>query len=122
MPFGAVYQSLASGVIDGAENNYPSYKETNHYEVAKYYSQDRHFIVPECLCISKQAWSQLSDKDQKIVRKAAVAAAKEQRKLWASAVKEAKAYVKKHGAQINVVKNLKPFQEAMKPVYEKFFK
>src|SRR5699024_9527111 len=122
MPFGAVYQSLASGVIDGAENNYPSYKETNHFEVAKYYTEDRHFIIPECLCISEKAWDKLSDKDQAAVRKAAVEAAKMQRKLWAEAVKEAKAYVKANGAEIIEVDDITAFQDAMEPVYEKFYK
>src|SRR5699024_9967689 len=105
-----------------AENNFPSYKETNHYEVAKYYSLDRHFIVPECVCISKKSWDALSDKDQKIVRKAAVAAAQEQRKLWAEAVKKSRTFVEEHGAKINTIENLKPFQDAMKPLYQKFYK
>ena len=122
MPFSDVYQALKNGVIDGAENNYPSYKETNHYEVAKYYSEDDHLIIPECLCISKISWDALSAKDQKIVRQAAVAAAKEQRRLWAKDSREAKKYVANHGAKINQIKNLKPFQDAMKPVYAKFYK
>ncbi len=61
-------------------------------------------------------------KDQKIVRQAAVAAAKEQRQLWAKDSREAKKYVASHGAKINQIKNLKPFQDAMKPVYAKFYK
>lgn len=121
MPFSDVYQALKNGVIDGAENNYPSYRETNHYEVAKYYSTDDHLIIPECLCIAKRSWDALSSKEQKIVRQAALAAATEQRRLWAKDSRKAKQYVAEHGAKINEIENLKPFQDAMKPVYQKFY-
>ena len=122
MAFGEVYQSLKTGVIDGAENNYPSYEETNHYEVAKYYSTTDHLIIPECLCIAKKSWDALSKDEQDIVRKDAVAAAKEQRKLWAKDSEKAKKTVEKGGAKVNVIKDLTPFQDAMKPVYAKFYK
>lgn len=121
MAFGEVYQSLKTGVLDGAENNYPSYDETNHYEVAKYYSTTDHLIIPECLCVAKASWDALSDEDKEIVRQAAVDAAKEQRELWAKGSEDAKADVEKNGAKINEIKDLKPFQDAMKPVYDKFF-
>ena len=122
MAFGEVYQSLKTGVIDGAENNYPSYEETNHYEVAKYYSTTDHLIIPECLCIAKKSWDALSKDEQDIVRKDAIAAAKEQRELWAKDSEKAKKEVEKGGAKINVIKDLTPFQDAMKPVYAKFYK
>lgn len=122
MAFSEVYQSLKTGVIDGAENNYPSYDETNHYEVAKYYSTTDHLIIPECLCVAKKSWDALSPGDQKIVREAAIASAKEQRVLWAKDSAKAKQAVEAGGAKINVIKNLKPFQDAMKPVYAGFFK
>lgn len=121
MAFGEVYQALKTGVIDGAENNYPSYDETNHFEVAKYYSTTDHLIIPECLCIAKASWDALSAGDQKIVRQAAIDAAIEQRKLWAQDSAKAKKAVEAGGAKINVIKNLKPFQDAMKPIYTKFF-
>jgi tripartite ATP-independent transporter DctP family solute receptor len=122
MSFGEVYQSLKTGVIDGAENNYPSYAETNHYEVAKYYSTTDHLIIPECLCISKASWDALSPENQKIVKQAAIDAAKEQRELWAAASEKAKAKVEQEGAKINEIKDLKPFQDAMTPVYDKYYK
>lgn len=121
MPFGDVYQGLANGVVDGAENNYPSYKSTNHFEVAKYYSEDKHFIIPECLCVSSVAWDALSDETKEIVREEAQAAAEEQRKLWAEAVESDKQYVIDNGAQINEIDDLSAFQDAMAPVYEKFY-
>ena len=64
MAFAEVYQSLKTGVVDGAENNPPSYESTNHYEVAKFYSISEHLIIPECLCMSKKAWDALSDEGQ----------------------------------------------------------
>jgi tripartite ATP-independent transporter DctP family solute receptor len=122
MAFGEVYQALKTGVIDGAENNYPSYHSTNHYEVAKYYSTTDHLIIPECLCIAKKSWDALSPGDQKIVRQAAIDAAKEQRVLWAKDSEKAKKEVEAGGAKINVITDLKPFQDAMKPMYAKFVK
>lgn len=122
MAFGALYQGLANGVVDGAENNYPSYKEANHYQVAKYYTEDRHFIIPECLCVSTKAWNSISKKDQAIVRKLAKKASTEQRALWKTAATSAKKFVIAHGAEVNTVKNIKPFQDAMQPLYQEFFK
>lgn len=122
MPMGEIYQSLKTGVLNGAENNYPTYAEFNLYQVAKYYSTTDHLIIPECLCIAKKSWDALPKDQQAIVRKDAIAAAKEQRKLWALAVEKSKQQAIKGGAKVNVIKNLKPFQDAMKPVYAKFYK
>ena len=122
MPMGEIYQSLKTGVIDGAENNYPTYAEYNLYDVAKYYSTTDHLIIPECLCVSKQSWDALSPDQQKVVRQAAEDAAKEQRKLWAEASDKSKKQAEEAGAKINEIKDLTPFQDAMKPVYEKFYK
>jgi len=121
LPMGEVYQSLKTGVVDGAENNYPTYDEYKLDEVARYYSTTKHLIIPECLCVSKASWDALDAKTQDIVRKAAVAAAKEQRKLWAKASKKAKMDAIKHGAKVNEIKDLTPFQKAMAPVYAKFY-
>jgi tripartite ATP-independent transporter DctP family solute receptor len=122
MPMGSIYQSLTTGVLDGAENNYPSYTEFNLYQVAKYYSTTDHLIIPECLCIAKKSWDALDPKTQAIVRQAALDAQAEQRELWAKSSDKAKQDAIKGGAKINEIKDLKPFQEAMKPVYDKFYK
>ncbi|WP_102223872.1 TRAP transporter substrate-binding protein [Acidimangrovimonas sediminis] len=120
MAYGEVYQALKTGVIDGAENNFPSYDSSNHYEVAKYYSVDDHLILPECLCISKKAWDKLDPALQDEVRKAAIASADDQRKLWAEDVKKSEAQVKASGVKVNTVKDKAAFQDAMKPIYAKF--
>lgn len=122
MAFGEVYQSLKTGVIDGAENNYPSFESTNHYEVARYYSVTNHLIIPECVCIAKASWDKLPAADQDIVRKAAVDSAVLQRKHWAERSMASLEKVKAAGVQVNEVKDIGAFQAAMKPVYDKFIK
>jgi len=121
LPMADVYTSLKTGVVDGAENNYPTYEEYKLDEVAKYYSTTKHLIIPECLCVAKASWDKLSPEIQAIVRDAAVAAAQTQRQLWAAASEEAKAAVIKAGAQVNEIEDLTPFQNAMTPVYTKFY-
>src|SRR3546814_3104720 len=71
MPFGEVYTALKTGVIDGAENNRPSYESTRHFEVAKYYSLDEHSLSPEVFVMSKVAWDKLDAKEKEIVRSSA---------------------------------------------------
>ncbi len=122
LPMGEVYQSLKTGVVDGAENNYPTYDEYNLFQVAKYYSTTKHLIIPECLCVSKASWDALSPEQQEIVRQAAIDAAKEQRGLWSDASEKAKQDAIKGGAEVNEISDLTPFQDAMTSVYDKFYK
>lgn len=119
MPFGEVYSGLQTGVIDGAENNWPSYESTRHFEVAKHYSQTEHSMTPEVLVFSKMAFDKLAPADQEIIRKAAKESVGEMRKLWEAREQAAEKLVKDKGAQITSV-DKKPFIDAMKPVYEKF--
>jgi len=122
MAYGEVYQSLKTGVIDGAENNFPSYESSNHYEVAKYYSIDNHLIIPECICVSSKVWDKLDADTQGIVKQAAMDAADQQRKLWAERDKQSEAEVEKAGVKINHVQDPAAFQAAMQPLYDKFVK
>ena len=117
MDYSEVYQSLKTGVIDGAENNWPSYDSSNHFEVAKYYSLTQHLIMPETLSISSKAWAQLSPKDQKVVRKAAQDSAMLERKLWAEKVKDSRKKLIADGVIVNEIKDKAAFQDAMQPVY-----
>ncbi|WP_341991600.1 TRAP transporter substrate-binding protein [Azorhizobium sp. AG788] len=119
MPFGELYSGLQTGVVDGAENNYPSYESVKHYEVAKYYSLTEHSMAPEVFVISKRAWDKLSADDQKMFKEAGLAATLKMRELWAKRDLDAKEKVIKGGAIINTV-DKQPFIDAMKPVYEKF--
>ena len=70
-------------MVDAAENNWPSYESTGHYEVATYYILDEHTIVPEVFAVAKSTWDGLSVEDQQILREAAVESAELQRRLWA---------------------------------------
>lgn len=120
MAYSEVYQSLKTGVIDGAENNYPSYESSGHYEVAKYYSLTEHLILPECLCVAKSTWEELSEEDRDIVRKAAEGAAEEQRQLWDERAESSRDVVLEDGVEINEVEDKAAFQEKMQPIYRDF--
>lgn len=121
MAFSEVYQSLKTGVVDGAENNWPSYESTGHFEVAGFYSLSEHLIIPECVCINADVWSDLSDADKEIVKSAARDSAVLQRELWAERDKASREKVMKAGVKFNDLADKSAFQDAMKPVYAKFF-
>lgn len=122
MAFSEVYQSLKTGVVDGAENNWPSYESTGHYEVAPYYSLSQHLIIPETLCINADVYKSLSAEEQKILKEAAQEAAVMQRKLWKERSMASKEKVMAGGVKFNTIPDKSAFQDAMKPVYEKFLK
>jgi tripartite ATP-independent transporter DctP family solute receptor len=120
MAFSEVYPSLKTGVVDGAENNWPSYESTGHFEVAKYYSISQHLIIPEILAINAKVYNSLSKEDQKILKEAAQESALLQRKLWKERSQASAAKVKSGGAVTNEIPDKSAFQAAMKPVYAKF--
>lgn len=120
MPYGEVYSSIQTGVIDGAENNWPSFESSGHFEVAKYYTLDQHLIVPEVLVMSKKSWEKLSVEDQAIIRQAAKDSVPHMRKLWAEREAASEAKVRAAGVEIVTDIDKTPFIEAMKPVYEKY--
>jgi tripartite ATP-independent transporter DctP family solute receptor len=120
MAFSEVFQSLKTGVVDGAENNWPSYESTNHFQVAGYYSASDHLILPECFCINTGVWEGLSDADKKIVKDAARNSATLQRKLWAEREQASRKKVEAAGVKFNEISDKAPFQSAMEPVYAKF--
>ena len=83
MPYGGeVYTALKTGLVDAAENNYPSYESSRHHEVAKYYSKTEHSMAPEILLFSKRVWDTLSADDQKAIRQAAKESVPYMRKIW----------------------------------------
>jgi tripartite ATP-independent transporter DctP family solute receptor len=119
MAFGEVYSALQTGVIDGAENNWPSYESTKHFEVSKFYSLTEHSLSPEVLVMSKKSFDKLSAEDQAIMKAAAKESVAKMRDLWDAREKASEAKVKAGGAVINAVEK-QPFVDAMKPVYDKF--
>ncbi len=120
MPLGEVYQSLVQGVIDGAENNWPSYESGRHFEAAPYYSLTRHVMAPEILVMSLSRWRKLSEADQELVVNAAKSSVPFMRELWDARVAGARERLLDAGIQANEVDNLSDFQELMEPVWENF--
>ncbi|MEM8687996.1 MAG: TRAP transporter substrate-binding protein [Pseudomonadota bacterium] len=120
MAFSEVYQSLKTGVVDGAENNWPSYESTGHFEVAGYYSLSQHLIIPECVCINASVYNALSDDEKKIVRDAARESATLQRELWEARAKSSREKVMASGVKFNDIPDKAAFQKAMEPVYERY--
>ncbi|HXP94409.1 MAG TPA: TRAP transporter substrate-binding protein [Candidatus Binatia bacterium] len=120
MGYDQVFSALQTGVVDGAENNAPSYVFDNHYTVAKFYTLTEHLIVPEMLVFSRPIWDKLSKSDQALIRRVAREAQLDERKLWNE--KEQEAYAKMAAAGIQPVKiaDKKPFQDAVKPVWDKY--
>ena len=120
MAFAEVYQSLKTGVVDGAENNWPSYESTGHFEVAPFYSMSQHLIIPEIVCINAKVWEKLSPEEQKILKEAAQESAVLQRKLWKEREKASEKKVMAGGVKFNEIPDKSAFQAAMKPVYDKY--
>ncbi|MBB4442488.1 MULTISPECIES: TRAP transporter substrate-binding protein [Rhizobium] len=121
MPYGEVYSGIETGVIDGAENNFPSYDTAKHAEVAKNYSLDEHTILPEVFVMNKAAFDKLTPEDQAIFKQAAKDSVAKQRELWSAKVTESRTNVEKLGAQISTP-DKQGFIDAMAPVYEKHVK
>ncbi|MDT0137067.1 TRAP transporter substrate-binding protein [Acidovorax sp. PRC11] len=119
MPMGEVYTGLKTGLIDAAENNYPTYESSRSFEVAKYYTKTEHSMAPEMLLFSKRAWDRLSPQEQGWIRQAAKESVPYMRKQWAEREVKSLATVKAGGAEIIEIDKA-PFQAAMKPVYDKF--
>jgi len=120
MGFDQLISALQTGVVDGAENNEPSYASGQHYRHAKYYSMTGHLMIPEILIFSKKSWATLSKDDQDLIIKLAKEAQQEERGLWYEMEKKSLAQMKEAGAVVNEVTDRKPFQAAVKPVWDKY--
>ncbi|NDL68857.1 TRAP transporter substrate-binding protein [Anaerotalea alkaliphila] len=119
MPYGEVYSALQTGVIDGAENNLPSYVSSSHYEVAKYITMDGHTRVPEIVVASKDTMNKLSAEDQEIIRQAAKDSQALQREEWAKYTEESRQTAIDAGCVITELDAglLSEFQAAVQPLY-----
>ena len=122
MAFSEVQQALKTGVVDGAENNFPSFKNVGHYEVTKNYSLSEHLIIPECICVNTAKFNALSPEMQAAVRGAAEKAALYQRELWAVQSGQARKDVEAAGIKVNEIADKSPFQNAMDSVYADYLK
>lgn len=120
MGYDQVFSALQTGVIDGAENNAPSYVFSNHYTAAKYFSLTEHLVIPEILMFSKKTWASLSADEQNLIKKFAREAQFEERELWNKYEQQAMEKAKAAGCQITEIADKKPFQDAVKPVWDKY--
>lgn len=122
MGYDQVFNALSTGVIDGAENNPPSFVFDNHFQVAKFYTIDEHLIVPEMLVMSKKIFDSMSKQEQADVLKFAREAQFDERKLWEVYEKQAMDKAKAAGIQIIHLSadQKKEMQAAVKPVWDKY--
>ena len=120
MGYDQVFSALQTGVVDGAENNPPSFVFDNHYQVAKYYTLTEHLIVPEILVFSRATWDSLSKDDQALIKKLGREAQLDERQLWKRVEDEAMAKMKAAGIEVDTVADKTPFEAAVKPVWDKY--
>jgi len=120
MGYDQLISALQTGIVDGAENNYPSYANGQHYRYAKYYTLTEHLIIPEILVFSKKIWETLSKEDQALIQKFAKEAQLEERKLWAEMEEKSLQQMRDAGVEIIKIADKKPFVAAVKPVWDKF--
>lgn len=117
--WGELYTALQQGVVDGAENNPPSFYLSHHYEVCKYYSLDEHTILPDVLIIGTKSWNRLSAKEQLWLKEVADESVTEQRKLWIQSENEALEAVQKAGVEI-IRPDKAIFEKKVNEIFEEY--
>jgi tripartite ATP-independent transporter DctP family solute receptor len=119
LPYGQVQTGLTTGLIDGAENNWPSYVTTDHFKSARYYTLTEHTMGPEVLVMSLKAWKELSAEDQRIFRDAARRSSAYMRTQWKAWEERSQLQARTAGNEIVTDFDKKPFREAMRAIYDK---
>ena len=119
IPWGELYTALQQGVVDGAENNPPSFYLSRHYEVCKYYSLDQHTAVPDILLMSTKVWDRLTLQEQAWLQDAANQSVAAQRRFWKESVDEAMKVVQEAGVEV-VRPDKTPFREKVQPIYDSY--
>lgn len=117
--WGELYTALQSGVVDGAENNPPSFYLSHHYEVCRFYAINEHSTIPDVLLISTKIWNQLNEQEKQWLQEAAHESAVYQRKLWEESERQSLEQVKEAGVTISYP-DKKPFIERVEPLYEAY--
>ena len=121
LPVGEIYNALQQGVIDAAENAPVFVNSQKHYEIAKFFSETNHFIIPDFWVMSMKAWQKLPPDLQKIIADTAKDIQQYEFKLWLDSEGKAVATLKEKGMKFNAV-NIAPFQAAVEPVYKRYEK
>ena len=119
--FGEVYTAMQQGVVDGAENNVPSWVQTRHIEIAKVFSEDEHASIPDFLVISTKTWNKLTPEQKEILQKAAKYSETYQQKLWTKIDADTRAQAISQGGKIVKVDKA-PFRIAVQPLFDEFKK
>jgi tripartite ATP-independent transporter DctP family solute receptor len=119
MPYGQVLTGLSTGLIDGAENNWPSYITTDHYKFAGYYTLTEHTMSPEVLVMSRKAWDSLSAEDRAIFRDAAQQSNRFMREKWAELEQHSRQQAEAAGVKVVTEFDRPPFEAAMASLYLK---
>jgi tripartite ATP-independent transporter DctP family solute receptor len=119
LPYGQVLTGLATKLIDGAENNWPSFVTTDHYKYAGFYTLTEHTMSPEVLVMSQKAWQSLSADDQKIFRESALRSSHFMREKWKDLEEQSRKQAESAGVTIVKDFDRKPFEAAMAAIYEK---
>jgi TRAP-type C4-dicarboxylate transport system substrate-binding protein len=117
MPFDHVYLALKTGVLDAADNNWPSYIASRHYNVAKYFSRTEHSMAPAVLIFSRRVWDDLSHEDQDLIRGAAKDSVARMRKLWDEYEASTRKTVETAGGEVVTDVDRKSFADALVPLY-----
>ncbi|MCR4934610.1 MAG: TRAP transporter substrate-binding protein [Lachnospiraceae bacterium] len=120
--YSEVYSAIETGLVDGAENNWPSYESMKHYKVAKYYTVDEHARVPEMQICSKAVWDSLSDEYKEIISECAKESAVYERKLWKEREESSKQIAVENGTEVIELstEEKRRFRAAMTELYEKY--
>jgi TRAP-type C4-dicarboxylate transport system substrate-binding protein len=119
LPYGQVLTGLATHLIDGAENNWPSFITTDHYKHATFYTLTEHTMSPEVLVMSQKAWQSLSEDDRRIFREAAAASSRFMHEKWRDLEQRSREQAEEAGVTVIRDFDRKPFEAAMAPLYEK---
>lgn len=119
--WGELYTALQQGIVDGAENNLPSFHLSRHYEVCKYFLVDEHTALPDELVIGTPVWNKLSDQEKKWLKEAAMESSEYQKKLWREAELEALKQIKEAGVTVLEAEK-EEFRSMVEPMYDEFSK
>jgi TRAP-type C4-dicarboxylate transport system substrate-binding protein len=119
MSWGELYTSLQSGVVDGAENNPPSFYTSHHYEVCKHYTLNEHSMIPDVLVVSTVVWNKLSEQEKQWLQQAAQMSVPVQRQLWHESELESLKIVQEHGVEI-IYPDKEPFAKRVEGIIESY--
>ncbi len=120
LPYGQVNVGLVTGLIHGAENNWPSFVTTDHFKAARHITLTEHTMSPEVLVVSKKCWDELSDEDKAIFRQAARESALAMREQWLKLEQSSRREAEAAGVTVVTLADRQPFETAVRPIFDRF--